>query len=258
MQDTLEPSNDKLKTIHDKLETTRGTGEGEPGEAGKQDSPGRRARDPRRRPGNPSARGAILESRSFIPAQGPFKTGLPQWVGNLVWERLPSRGARFLDHPEISPPAPIRGVGPGRGRPGPAGAGAGPGRELGPALAFIRAARPARPAPEVLVLVRPAVPFRPRGFVTLPGWPGSRPCRFKLARASCAALPRRRGPLQRAAPAMDATLNTPRRARLARHTVDAAAAPRAGHAAPCAGQTAPPGRTASRPPCPARTRHVPL
>ena len=48
------------------------------------------------------------------------------------------------------------------GRVGP---GPGPGRELGPALAFIRAARPARPAPEVLVLVRPAVPFRPRGFV---------------------------------------------------------------------------------------------
>ena len=131
-----------------------------------------------------------------------------------------SRGTWFLDHPEISPPAPIR-AGAGRVGPGP-----GPGRELGPALA-----RPARPAPEVLVLVRPAVPFRPRGFVA------------RLARAQAVAVPvqvqagpgklrcappppRPRGPLLRAAPA--------------KHT-----APRAAHAAPRAGQTAPPGRTAS-------------
>ena len=43
MQDTLEPSNDKLKTIHDKLETTRGTGEGEqenPGKRGEAGLPG--------------------------------------------------------------------------------------------------------------------------------------------------------------------------------------------------------------------------
>ena len=43
MQDTLEPSNDKLKTIYDKLETTRGTGEGEqenPGKRGEAGLPG--------------------------------------------------------------------------------------------------------------------------------------------------------------------------------------------------------------------------